>query len=57
MDSEEMEHEFPFGKFRPEKQDTKMTQKVVFHLLSNWIFKKLFVNGKQSMLPDSYKSP
>ena len=52
-----MEHEFPFGKFRPEKQDTKMTQKVVFHLLSNWIFKKLFVNGKQSMLPDSYKSP
>ena len=24
-----------------------MTQKVVFHLLSNWIFRKILVNGKQ----------
>ena len=56
---EEMEHEFPFGTFRPEKTglpfqmfrcsrkvSTGTTQKVVCHLLSVRIFRKLFVNGK-----------
>ena len=58
---EEMEHEFPFGTFYLEKQDyrfrcsvmemfrkcsTGMTQKFVFHLLSDWIFQKICVSGK-----------
>ena len=51
---EEMEHEFPFGIFHPEKQDyllrrsvdlgnfpSENTQKVVFHLLSNRISRKI----------------
>ena len=57
---EEMEHEFLFGIFRPEKQDNLFrctfrcsrkfssgtTKKVMFHLLSNRIFRNLFVNNK-----------
>jgi len=52
---EEMEHEFPFGTSRPEKPEyvlrfsvapenfsNGMTQKVMFHLLSNRIFRKTF---------------
>ena len=50
-----MELEFPFGTFRPVKQDYLLrcsvapltTQKVVFHLLSTRIFRKVFVNGKE----------
>ena len=50
-----MKHEFPFGTFRPEKTGllfqmfrcsrkvrAETTQKVVFHVLSNSIFQKLF---------------
>ena len=57
---EDMEHEFQFGIFRPEKTgppfqmfccsrkfSDRTTQKVVFHLLSNRIFRKILVNGKQ----------
>ena len=55
---EEMEHKFPLGIFRPEKQAFHMfycsqnfsaetTQKGAFHLLSNRILWKLLVNGKQ----------
>ena len=51
-------HKFLFGPFRPKKKKTGlsfqmsrcsagMTQKVEFHLLSNRIFRKLFVKGKQ----------
>ena len=61
---EGMEHEFPFGIFHPEKQDyifrcqfrcsrkvpVGKTQKVAFHLLSNRISRKIFVNGKQPLL-------
>ena len=56
-----MEHEFPFETSRPEKQDylfrrfvalgdwfsPETTPEVLFHLLSNQTFRKLFVNGKQ----------
>ena len=56
-----MEHEFLLGIFHPEKQDylfrssvasrnyfsAGTTKKVMFYLLSNQIFRKLFVNGKQ----------
>ena len=55
-----MEHEFPFGIFHPGKVDylfrsgsvaagkffAGVTKYVGFYLLSNWIFRKLFVNGK-----------
>ena len=59
---EEMEPEFSFETFRPKKKKTGLpyqmfrcsrkfstgtTQKVVFHLLSNGIFRILFVQGKQ----------
>ena len=57
---EDMEHEFQFGIFRPEKTgppfqmfccsrkfSDRTTQRVVFHLLSNRIFGKILVNGKQ----------
>ena len=57
---EEMEHEFPFERFRPEKTGLPFqmfrcsrkfsagtTQDVLFHLLSNRIFWKLFENSKQ----------
>ena len=56
-----MELEFSFATVRPEKQDyifemsryfgkfsAGTTQKVVFHLLPNRIFRKLFVNCEQS---------
>ena len=56
---EEMEHEFPFERFRPEKTGLPFqmfrcsrkfsagtTQDVLFHLLSNRIFWKLFENGQ-----------
>ena len=55
-----MEHKFPFGALRSEKQGhlfrysfapenfpSGMIQRGVFHLLSNRIFRKLFANGKQ----------
>ena len=55
-----MGHELPFGTFHPEKQydsfwcsvapwkfPLERPQKGVFHLLSNRIFQKHFVNGKQ----------
>ena len=55
-----MEHKFPCGAFRSEKQGhlfrcsfapgnfpPGMIQKGVFHLLPNRIFRKLFENGKQ----------
>ena len=54
-----MEREFPFGTFRPVKQDnlfrhsfapefsTGTTRKVVYHLRSNRNFWNGFVNGKQ----------
>ena len=58
-----MEHEFPFGRFRPEKTGLPFqmfrcsrkfsagtTQDVLFHLLSNRIFWKLFENGKQPII-------
>ena len=56
--SEEMEHIFPLGIFRPEKQAFHMfccsqkfsagtTQKGAFYLLSNQNLWKLLVNGKQ----------
>ena len=54
-----MGHEFPFGAFSPENRTTfldapllpeilrlELAKKFVFHLLSNRIFRKLFVNGK-----------
>ena len=53
---EEMEHKFPFEIFRPNFQMFRCsrkfsagtrTQKGVFHLLFNRIFRNLFVNGKQ----------
>ena len=57
---EEIEHEFLFGIFCPEKTGLTFqmfrcsrkfaagtTKKVMFHLLSNRIFRNLFVNGKQ----------
>ena len=57
---EEIEHEFPFGTFRPEKQDylfrrfvtpgnfpPKRPKKFVLYLLSNRIFQKSFENGEQ----------
>ena len=56
---EETEHEFRFGIFRPEKGlpfqmfrcsrkfSAGMTQKVVFHLHSNRILRKLLINIKQ----------
>jgi len=59
---EEIEHEFLLGIFHPEKQDylfrcsvvrcfpkcsAGTTKKVMFYLLSNRIFWKLFVHGKQ----------
>ena len=38
----------PFQMFRcSRKFSAGMTQKVVFHLLSNWIFQKILVNGNQ----------
>ena len=61
---EDMEHEFQFGIFRPEKTgppfqmfccsrkfSDRTTQRVVFHLLSNRIFGKILVNGKQPGAP------
>ena len=33
------------------------TQKVVFHLLFNWVFCKLFVNGKQPLILVTGHSP
>ena len=55
---EELEYTFPFGKFQPVKQDYLFRCSVasgnfpltrpVFHLLSNRICRKIFVNGKQS---------
>ena len=50
-----MEHEFPSGKtglsfqmFRcSRKFSAGTTKKVMFHLLSNRIFRNIFVNGKQ----------
>ena len=58
-----MEHEFPFGAFRPEKKKQNhrfscsvasgnlprepATKKVLFHLLFNQTFR--FVNGKQPL--------
>ena len=58
-----MELEFPFGKFRPEKQDylfrcsvapgnfpAGTIQKVVFHLLSNRIFLKILVNQQTTYI-------
>ena len=66
---EEIEHIFPFGKFRLGKQaylsrrtvaswnfPPKRPEKVVFHLLSNWISQKLFVNGKQPQFPSAINS-
>ena len=52
---EEREHEFPFGTFSPGKTALPLlifrcSRKVpagMLHLLSNRIFRKLFVNGKQ----------
>ena len=57
---EEMEHEFAFGTSRPKKNrlhfeifrcsrkfSTEMTQKVIFHLLSNRILQKRLFDGKQ----------
>ena len=58
-----MDHESPCGPYIPtgktvlpfqtsrctRKFSTKTTQKVVFHLLSNRIFRNLFVNGKQPL--------
>ena len=38
------------------KFSTETTRKVVFHLLSNWISQKLFVNGKQSQFPSAINS-
>ena len=32
-----------------QKFSTGMTQKVVFHLLSDWIFQKICVSGKKSL--------
>ena len=51
---EEVEHEFPFGKFRPERQDKRFrcsvalgnSPRLELHLLSNRIFRERFVNGK-----------
>ena len=65
MALKKMEHEFPFGTFRSEKKEdylvqefhcsmklcTGTTQKVVFHLLSNRIFRNLLVNGKPPISP------
>ena len=49
-----MEHEFPLGTFRPEKQDylinVPLLPEIMFRLLSNQIFRKLFVNSKQPMI-------
>ena len=64
-DLEEMEHEFLFGTFHPEKQDylfrcsiapgnfllSRMAQKVMFHLLSNRIFLKRFVKMVNNPYP------
>ena len=57
-----IEREFRLGIFRPEKQDClfrcsvapghfplEQPKKVMFHLLPNRIFRKLFVNGKQPL--------
>ena len=57
-----IEREFRLGIFRPEKQDylfscsvvpghfpLEQPKKVMFHLLSNQIFRKRFVNGKQPL--------
>ena len=57
---EEMEHKFPFGAFRSEKQGhlfrcffapkcfpPGVIQRGVFHLLPNRVFRKLFANCKQ----------
>ena len=67
---EEVEHEFPFGTFRPQKKKTGLpyqmfrcsrkfstgtTQKVVFHLVSNRIFRILFVHGKQPKSSSFFK--
>ena len=65
MALKKMEHEFPFGTFRSEKKEdylvqefhcsmklcTGTTQKVVFHLLSNRIFRNILVNGKPPISP------
>lgn len=58
-----MEHEFPFGIFRPgkiglpfqtfhcsRKFSTETIQQVLFHLLSNRIFWKLFEHWKQPLI-------
>ena len=60
---QEMEHKLLLGIFCPEKTGPPFqifrcsrkfsagtTQKGVSHLLSNWIFWKLFVNGEQPLL-------
>ena len=59
-----MEHEFPLENFVQKKHDylfqmfrcsrkvsAGTTQKVVFHLLSNRIFRKIWVDGKQPTSP------
>ena len=58
-----MEHEFPFGIFRPgkiglpfqtfhcsRKFSSETIQQVLFHLLSNRIFWKLFEHWKQPLI-------
>ena len=69
MALKKMEHEFPFGTFRSEKKEdypvqefhcslklcTGTTQKVVFHLLSNRIFRNFLVNGKPPISPLTMK--
>ena len=62
-----MVQEFPFGTFRPGKTvlpfqtfrcsrtfSTGMTRKVLYHLLSNWNFQKVVVNGKQPVFTQGY---
>jgi len=56
---EQMVHEFPFGTFRPEKQDYLFRRSVgpvpLVHLLSNRNFRKVVVNGKQPKNPFFYQ--
>ena len=47
----------PFQTYRCfRKFSTETTRKVVFHLLSNWISQKLFVNGKQPQFQSTINS-
>ena len=51
----EVEHEFPFGIFRPEKQDNLFRNSVALGKFlpkrPKTIFRKLFLKGKQPLLP------